>query len=410
MLKYLVRKRKYVHSKPRLVARISLLSGKVIDRTLPFDFEEKFWNSNKQAFQLPSRSAQKRIYEHYSIKLQEIRLALEILAHQRKLSVDEIDNLLYTTLGVSQKEAPKNGHTVALGFFEFVERHLNDIKGVKSIGTHKSYNATLNRLTEFQQEAGYKLSFDSLNSRFFLLYQQWIYKQKKSPNTFAGNIKNLKAWLNTAHKEGMHYNLDFKAFKVKFIRTQKIYLDQEDLSKLTRHQIAPDTAAEYVRNEFLRSCHTGLRISDNLDHDKLELINNGSMLRTRMKKTKKIIYIPIRSDARHLFTNIEKRRSIAGQTFNRMIKAIAQDAGIDYKISLETAVGNSFEYEKVPKYTQISAHTGRRTFATHAYLNNVPIDFIRDVLGHSEISTTEKYICLSAEERARFISHLPFFQ
>ena len=65
---------------------------------------------------------------------------------------------------------------------------------------------------------------------------------------------------------------------------------------------------------------------------------------------------------------------------------------------------------KAPKFELISSHTARRSFATNAYLQNVPTISIMKITGHRTEKSFLKYIKISQEDNAnKLISH-PFFK
>ena len=47
---------------------------------------------------------------------------------------------------------------------------------------------------------------------------------------------------------------------------------------------------------------------------------------------------------------------------------------------------------------RVSPHTLRRSFATHLHDEGYDIKFIQELLGHSRIDTTEKYIDVSSKQ------------
>ena len=56
--------------------------------------------------------------------------------------------------------------------------------------------------------------------------------------------------------------------------------------------------------------------------------------------------------------------------------------------------------DRVPKWTMISTHTGRRSFATNAYLAGMPKMQIRSITGHTSDEMLERYIRATPQQMA----------
>lgn len=78
----------------------------------------------------------------------------------------------------------------------------------------------------------------------------------------------------------------------------------------------------------------------------------------------------------------------------------------------KTKGGLSYTYS-VPFYTQIGTHTCRRSFATNAYLANIPLSAIMAVTGHKTEGMLKKYLKLKGKELAIYaakeFSKMEFF-
>jgi site-specific recombinase XerD len=85
-------------------------------------------------------------------------------------------------------------------------------------------------------------------------------------------------------------------------------------------------------------------------------------------------YLPWRTktESRHLFVSAWKGQPIHGRCINRMLKIVIQKAGL---------AGQG-----------ITPHKLRHTFATHLIRNGVDIRTVQELMGHSELETTAKYL------------------
>jgi integrase/recombinase XerD len=85
-------------------------------------------------------------------------------------------------------------------------------------------------------------------------------------------------------------------------------------------------------------------------------------------------YLPHRTktQSRHLFVSAYGGHPIHGRCINRMLKIVIENAGL---------AGQG-----------ITPHKLRHTFATHLIRNGVDIRTVQELMGHSELETTAKYL------------------
>jgi integrase len=155
---------------------------------------------------------------------------------------------------------------------------------------------------------------------------------------------------------------------------------------LTIEEVNTLIKTEYVflpimRQSFLFSCFSGLRFSDvkGLTWDKLQKDNEGNtFINYIQKKTKKqeylplaqkaIQYLPVRPDTAKDNDSVFKMP--CSVYINLHLKQWAVLAGIKKKLTF---------------------HVARHTNATLLLSLDVPIETVSDILGHSEIRTTQIY-------------------
>jgi len=161
-----------------------------------------------------------------------------------------------------------------------------------------------------------------------------------------------------------------------------VYLSEEMAQRLIAAADSPWTKCAVV---LLLS--TGIRRSeavsitlDDLDLEKRQLLIRGKGGKERVvpltDQAAEAIqaYLPHRTKAqsRHLFVSAWKGHPIHGRCINRMLKIVIRKAGLEGQ--------------------GITPHKLRHTFATHLIRNNVDIRTVQELLGHSEIETTAKYL------------------
>lgn len=302
--------------------------------------------------------------------------------------------------------------------------------------TYKSYQTTLSHLEDFEKKNNRTIHFNDVDLNFyntfrnFLLEKTYLVGKEErhySKNYLGAIFKNIIKFMNDSTGE-YHSNTAYKhkGFKKEKEEIETIYLTNEEIQKLYNLKIDEEKIRELLPNRtygykriiealqhtqliFLVGCYTGLRVSD---YSRIEDFNiNEDIIRVRTTKTNKIVYIPIHEKLRALFkkTNVLEL-TISGQKLNKNIKELGKLAGINEEIKISRTEGGQIVTRTYKKYELICTHTARRSFATNAYLAGIDLYAIKEMLGHSNIETTIKYLKVSEEENAKRIAQHPFFQ
>lgn len=233
-----------------------------------------------------------------------------------------------------------------------------------------------------------------------------------SPNTIGSRVKGLKLFMNEAYERDLHTNLDFK--KKRFSKpkeeTNSVYLNNDELVKIYNCDFSKRKKLDRVRDIFLIGCYTGLRFSD-LSQLKSDNISEDGTITVKTQKTGKTVVIPIHTIVRTILAkyNNELPKMLSNQKFNDYIKEVAKAADIDESIFLQTTKGGLSYTETVPKYSLVTSHTARRSFATNAFLAGVPTISIMKITGHKTESAFMKYIKISDKENAIQLKAHKFF-
>lgn len=218
--------------------------------------------------------------------------------------------------------------------------------------------------------------------------------------------------MNEAYERDLHTNLDFK--KKRFSKpkeeTNSVYLNNDELLKIYNCDFSKRKKLDRVRDIFLIGCYTGLRFSD-LSQLKSDNISEDGTITVKTQKTGKTVVIPIHTIVRTILAkyNNELPKMLSNQKFNDYIKEVAKAADIDESIFLQTTKGGLSYTETVPKYSLVTSHTARRSFATNAFLAGVPTISIMKITGHKTESAFMKYIKISDKENAIQLKAHKFF-
>ncbi|WP_231121159.1 site-specific integrase [Epilithonimonas vandammei] len=171
----------------------------------------------------------------------------------------------------------------------------------------------------------------------------------------------------------------FEEHKPKKVYPKIIFLTQQELDKLENHTFQSE-ALTRVKDCYLFCCYTGLAYKEMFELKKKDLItkpNGINWIYKEREKTERTFSVPlILPKALEIMKAYSSESEfllprISNQSFNRLLKEIA----------------NVLEISK-----NLTHHTARKTFASTVLLNNdIPIEVVSKLLGHSNISTTQEY-------------------
>ena len=248
-----------------------------------------------------------------------------------------------------------------------------------------SYHSTKIHLQEFIQKK-YKVSdlaFSQLTENFIHEFQQYFLGECGfQESSFYNVATHLKTVCRLAYREGLADILLFD--KVKISKGNKKLpkaLDRGAFEKLkTLHFEDLEEEMETARDIFLFACYTGAAYCDLMELDKSHLVRDdeGSLwLKFNRHKTGVPCRVKLLPEAIRL---MEKLHSDERET---LLPFMGYATYQSYLKALRLRAGISFPF---------TTHTARHTFATLITLEQgVPIETVSKMLGHSNVSITERY-------------------
>jgi integrase len=143
-------------------------------------------------------------------------------------------------------------------------------------------------------------------------------------------------------------------------------------------------------------------ILDTCDPEHIIKDNEDFYLNKFNEKTNKEVFIPI---DKRLYKMLEKYNfkspSISNQKFNDYLKEVFKAVGITDEINIRESIKGVMKDTSYQKCDIVSAHDGRRTWASINYLKGYPIGLLMQVTGHEKEETFLSYVGVSALEKAR---------
>lgn len=277
--------------------------------------------------------------------------------------------------------------------------------------TLTNYQNAVNWLQKFEaQDVSQEHDFDI--DTFFEGMQIFLINQGMAKNSVTITLQNIQAVLR--HEKAISLP-PLKSVKTEL--TTAVYTDEEELRKLADLDLAAWPGYDRVRDAYVMHANIGLRFGDfqkvisNIRHFIIEA-NGRQFFKLKTGKAGEDVVIPINQSAAAV---LEKRDYDFGKKFsityyNKGIKWVAHAAGFTQPICKYRTQNGRMTETWLPKYELMSSHTARRTFATNAWLTNVPESDIMKITAHRSVVAFRRYLRADALQKARSLAALPFFQ
>lgn len=296
-------------------------------------------------------------------------------------------------------------------FIPFIETFIKNapsriIKGKNkpiSKGTIVKYNTTLNKLKEYEERFKTKLKFTDLDLTFYDRFVNFLSQEQNiNLGTIGNYIGTIKTIARDAKLKGLpvHEHIEHPNFFVPKITADSIYLKDEEINKIFKHDFKGVERLENTRDLFIIGLRTGLRISDFLRLRDANIKNGYIEIETQ--KTGHTVTIPLHPQVKAI---LEKRngfpRSISDQKFNEHVKDLCKVAGFKEKVHGSKINKKTKRKEEgiFEKWELVTSHICRRSFATNLYgkLDNLTI---MGITGHQTETQFLKYIKITNTEKA----------
>lgn len=269
--------------------------------------------------------------------------------------------------------------------------YLHDVKDT-SENTEVSYRRDLNKMTDYFKEQGI-FDITKVNSTNLNSYMIHLEKEGKAPSTISRNIASIKAFFNYLFQVG-----EIKKEPTDLLRPPKVVKKLPEI--LTVEEV--DSLLNQPKGKTSKDCRdkamlellyaTGIRVTE-LIHLKVTDVNMQLSYITCHDSCSERV-IPFGREAKHALSKYmyEARDSMlknsdndslfvnclgkpmSRQGFWKLIKFYGAKAGIK---------------------ADITPHSLRHSFAAHLVENGADLKAVQEMMGHSDISTTQVYANIS---------------
>lgn len=331
----------------------------------------KGWDSKKQISKSELINSQIELIES-NIRTAYLKLQLE----RGTFDVGDIYNY-YVGKNVDSKSVP--------GTLEYFLEYLKQLKKLIdrdiTIGTYNKFKYVYEQSRKFilWKYAKKDIPMDKLNLKFLSDFEYYLKTERNQVQiTVNKAIQRFRKPIRLAVQDGILEVDPFYSYKPKKVVKRVVFLTKEELIKLEEFEFV-QSRLEYIRDLFIFSCYTGLPYQEVMSLETKDIIisfDEKLWISMYRKKTARKIEVPLMEQAIYLIDKYKSDKDkvfpqISNQKVNSYLKEIADITGIDKRITY---------------------HVARKTFASTVLLyNDVPIEVVSELLGHSSIKITQDH-------------------
>ena len=333
------------------------------------------WNRKRQLVK-PPEPDEKFINTQLSLIRQKLNQAFLFL--QVKGSPFDVMDIYLQYLG----ETPKD----EMGVMEIYRIYCDRIKKLVGIDikevTYKKYLESGKHLIDFIKWK-YKrndIQIKPLKEGFLDDYSYFLKTEKNlAISTLNKVIQRFRKVLRFAISQEYLNKDPFILYKPKSVKKKVIFLSRKELTSLEEQEFEIERL-DRIRDMFVFCCYTGLGFKEMATLKKEDVyteFDGKPWIHVRRQKTDRVYKLPILKKAQEIIDKYHDESDemvlprITNQKFNAYLKEVANLCGVKKRLT---------------------HHIARKTFATTVLLyNNVPMEIVSKLLGHSKIQTTQNH-------------------
>ncbi len=267
-----------------------------------------------------------------------------------------------------------------------IEKYIDYLKYEKKLSenTINSYKNDLDCFKDFFKKDLTKINLDDMHK-----YLDHLNKENKKATTVAHNITVINSFYSFLINENIiATNPCTNIISPKLAKKLPNYLTEEEVDKLLN--IPLKTAYDYRNKAMLELLYaTGIRVSEliNLKFVNLEL--QDDFIRVMGKGSKERIIPMSNISKKYLIEYIEIYRKTLLKSKDSEYLFINNQGNVISRVGFFKIIKKLCLKNNISK--NVSPHILRHSFATHLLAHGADLRVIQELLGHSDISTTQIY-------------------
>lgn len=317
---------------------------------------------------------------------------------------DFVKNIISECFSRPTKEISQVNSDVFVYYSDFANNWLKTKAGQWKISAKqtmpkylkKQYEDFLELFLDYEKMLDGKLVLKDLSIDDFYNFANHCEDEGYNPSTIKRMLSRMKFFCARASEEGIKVSSAFT--QRVFVdddssEIEGVYLNEEEIDRIFNLDLDHDFFLENVRDNFLISCWSGLRISDFLYNLKTDNIKDG-FISIKTQKTKTFVKLPIHNHIKYV---LDKRfgqlpKKMSATEYNKGLKVVCQLAQIDNLVygKIWNPEIKRKECKYLPKYAFCTSHIGRKSLCTNL-AGKVPDDLIRSIFGWASTTMINHY-------------------
>ncbi|BDB56071.1 site-specific integrase [Flavobacterium ammonificans] len=330
--------------------------------------------------------------KHRSINrfIEKINLRIDDFMHERKM-LEESYSLSDLVNEIKREDTKPN----SLDYFNFHQEVINEFNNSGKTGSAKINKDTLASLKKYHQKD--QLKFTELNVEFLQKYDSYLRSRGGIDSGIGIKMRTIRAIYNKAIQRKIIPDrfYPFKTVKISNLKNEnkKEYLTENEIKLIINKDFIQNKKLQFAKDMYLFSFYCrGMNFIDLMKLNHTNLFENRiSYIRTKtgvhlefklISSAQEILnYYSQKSFNNYLFPVLLNENMTPLQLKNREHKILGQ---------INKSLKEILQVLEINK--NITFYTARHSFATYLKFNNVSIDAVSEMLGHTNIKTTQSYL------------------
>lgn len=334
-----------------------------------------YWDSKSQKVEPPNESSN-FINTQLSLITTKVNQAFLLLqVNQVNFDVEDV----YRQYKGENIKIEVGVYEVYIIFLEYLKKLVGKELIYKTYQKYETYGKHLKSFIKWKYKSN-DVKLSNIKSSFIVHYEYYLKTEKNFAQiTLNKVLQRFRRAIKFAVAEDYLDKDPFMLYKAKSVKKEVVYLTQEELKKLENQDFEIERVQQ-IKDMFVFCCYTGLAFKEMSALKKTDIIKefDGNLwINVLRAKTSRSYKVPLLPQAKKVMEKYNDENSeyvlpkMSNPKFNAYLKEIADVVGI--KINL-------------------THHIARKTFATTVLLyNDVPMEIVSQLLGHSKIQTTQEH-------------------
>lgn len=294
----------------------------------------------------------------------------------------------------------------------YYNKMISDFKENGQIGTASNYECSLNSLLDFRKQKKNRTSefmFSEVDVKFLNQYESWMQANDKSNTTIGIYLRPLRAIFNVAKSTDEELPYPFKkgnnnGYEIPTASKTNKALNSQELKILFEGEPQSPEQEKAKAFFFFAYLSNGMNMMDiaklkykDIQGDRFKFVRAKTKRTTKsQQQIIEVVMLQFQKDVISEYGNKSKSGYIFPIIDNKMNE---EKQRINVQGFTRTINHYLKQYAKGLGITsEVSTNWARHSFASKLMKDNISVEFIRQSLGHNNISTTQKYLSSFEDE------------